>query len=104
MKWYGRSLRGNVDRNAICCQKGTISKRVVPYVGTWIEIQYDPLIERMLGTVVPYVGTWIEICCTIRAQRKSKVVPYVGTWIEICSDSVMVFTALSRSFPTWERG
>ena len=33
---------------------------VVPYVGTWIEI--DLFRSNLLGClVVPYVGTWIEI-------------------------------------------
>ena len=33
---------------------------VVPYVGTWIEIGINWLINCTI-TVVPYVGTWIEI-------------------------------------------
>ena len=32
-----RSLRGNVDRNVMELQHG-LRGRVVPYVGTWIEI------------------------------------------------------------------
>ena len=34
--------------------------RVVPYVGTWIEI-YKERRYKDSPTVVPYVGTWIEI-------------------------------------------
>ena len=33
---------------------------VVPYVGTWIEMDYYSLLERE-EQVVPYVGTWIEM-------------------------------------------
>ena len=34
--------------------------KVVPYVGTWIEIQEAKVRDSDLD-VVPYVGTWIEI-------------------------------------------
>ena len=33
---------------------------VVPYVGTWIEIN-EPRTHDTQQLVVPYVGTWIEI-------------------------------------------
>ena len=33
--------------------------------------------------VVPYVGTWIEICSVWSVYWMPAVVPYVGTWIEI---------------------
>ena len=33
---------------------------VVPYVGTWIEIQHRFFLLAF-GDVVPYVGTWIEM-------------------------------------------
>ena len=82
--------------------------RVVPYVGTWIEILY-PEVLRSATPVVPYVGTWIEIQQLGLGHRLScrrslrgnvdrnrlplilrwlggiLVVPYVGTWIEIFS-------------------
>ena len=35
----GRSLRGNVDRNAFRYSDWTRLYYVVPYVGTWIEIK-----------------------------------------------------------------
>ena len=79
--------------------------RVVPYVGTWIEIRPSRTSGEM-RSVVPYVGTWIEIssswyvvlvslCRSLRGnvdrnflsmlepEREPEVVPYVGTWIEI---------------------
>ena len=48
-----------MDRNIIPAA-GRAAARVVPYVGTWIEIlpQFLQCVEK---TVVPYVGTWIEI-------------------------------------------
>ena len=55
-----RSLRGNVDRNLDIVLVVLIRLNVVPYVGTWIEIE-TPLDSWHLGDVVPYVGTWIEI-------------------------------------------
>ena len=36
-----------------------------------------------MDLVVPYVGTWIEINFIRRRFKVSIVVPYVGTWIEI---------------------
>ena len=33
--------------------------------------------------VVPYVGTWIEIWLAAAKSLNRLVVPYVGTWIEI---------------------
>ena len=55
----GRSLRGNVDRNnSYIATYGDI--KVVPYVGTWIEMRKTGKLTIVLS-VVPYVGTWIEI-------------------------------------------
>ena len=34
-----RSLRGNVDRNGVVSPDARLQRPVVPYVGTWIEIQ-----------------------------------------------------------------
>ena len=34
-------------------------------------------------TVVPYVGTWIEMEVNGMMSTYTCVVPYVGTWIEI---------------------
>ena len=75
----GRSLRGNVDRN--------------------IEGLNVDAVDR----VVPYVGTWIEIHGHGQSAPSGHVVPYVGTWIEITMSTVPNKDA-SRSFPTWERG
>ena len=36
--WCSRSLRGNVDRNLPMIPNKTIRNKVVPYVGTWIEM------------------------------------------------------------------
>ena len=36
------------------------TRRVVPHVGTWIEINWK-LIYMTMNMVVPHVGTWIEI-------------------------------------------
>ena len=40
---YRRSLRGNVDRNIALIYSNVISIIVVPYVGTWIEIDRTSL-------------------------------------------------------------
>ena len=32
--------------------------------------------------VVPYIGTWIETAGAIICIAGSQVVPYIGTWIE----------------------
>ena len=47
----------------------SITFAVVPYVGTWIEIQVSGK-EEPTGSVVPYVGTWIEIYLIDRRSRK----------------------------------
>ena len=33
--------------------------------------------------VVPLVGTWIEISVKVKGYQRKGVVPLVGTWIEI---------------------
>ena len=43
---YSRSLRGNVDRNADDSVKEFL-KRVVPYVGTWIEMYTSETINNI---------------------------------------------------------
>ena len=55
-------------------------KKVVPYIGTWIEtvicfITYSRLL------VVPYIGTWIETVDNRYACPSESVVPYIGTCI-----------------------
>ena len=81
-----------------------IGIKVVPLVGTWIEISKHAICVFPIH-VVPLVGTWIEIVkilveMTIRTRRSpcgnvdwngsvyphilnGLVVPLVGTWIEI---------------------
>ena len=58
--YISRSLRGNVDRNLNHLGKPVHILRVVPYVGTWIEIMRW-MTTQWRRYVVPYVGTWIEI-------------------------------------------
>ena len=48
-----RSLRGNVDRNSRN-RRMAVRRRVVPYVGTWIEIVIA-IIKRMTDKSFP---TW----------------------------------------------
>ena len=64
---------------------------VVPYVGTWIEIEVHPRGTQLLP-VVPYVGTWIEMCCRKRRVWGTQVVPYVGTWIEMVRPSMGILS------------
>ena len=59
---------------------------VVPYVGTWIEIDTENP-KSWMYAVVPYVGTWIEIARYSAFSHPARVVPYVGTWIEISMPS-----------------
>ena len=75
-----RSLRGNVDRN---------------FLGIDGKV-------RSRHHVVPYVGTWIEMNMSQEAFGERLVVPYVGTWIEIYEEIAQGI--LDESFPTWERG
>ena len=79
--WARRSLRGNVDRNTSIVRLRS-ARRVVPYVGTWIEI-LDPGENLGEKAVVPYVGTWIEMQSIPETNWALTVVPYVGTWIEM---------------------
>ena len=76
--------------------------RVVPLVGTWIEINQH-VWNNKDGEVVPLVGTWIEIISFLALLNSSFVVPLVGTWIEIPFIE-LVKTDLDVSFPLWERG
>ena len=38
--------------------------------------------------VVPFVGTWIEMQRKQADKSKEKVVPFVGTWIEIHKSAI----------------
>mgnify|MGYP006954138204 CR=1 FL=1 len=99
-----RSLRGNVDRNLRCRSRFPDARPVVPYVGTWIEIdirlkqnirKYGRSLRGNVDRnaalmapppyfpVVPYVGTWIEMLWIQAPWPFPQVVPYVGTWIEM---------------------
>ena len=40
-------------------------------------------VVRDFTRVVPLVGTWIEIAISLSAPPIAAVVPLVGTWIEI---------------------
>ena len=90
-----------MDRNILSYAQDDSFTRVVPYVGTWIEIG-TYFVQGFVDGVVPYVGTWIEILVLCPLLRKAQVVPYVGTWIEISMRSISC--PVSVSFPTWERG
>ena len=56
-------------------------RRVVPYIGTWIET-YLIVFIISIQMVVPYIGTWIETSGTTTTPASPTVVPYIGTWIE----------------------
>ena len=43
----------------------------------------DTMRLRLYFHVVPYVGTWIEMQIRFKDFDKVCVVPYVGTWIEM---------------------
>ena len=47
--------------------------------------------------VVPYVGTWIEMVDLYRDALKGDVVPYVGTWIEMMILLLQRFAMFGRS-------
>ena len=97
-----RSLRGNVDRN-LSNQKKHTDTRVVPYVGTWIEIRTEPS-ESLPGRGRSLRGNVDRnSLCLVVAITHIAVVPYVGTWIEIFIMSYAKDDAFT-SFPTWERG
>ena len=40
--------------------------KVVPYIGTWIETNYE-LKSLIAQYVVPYIGTWIETFLEVSA-------------------------------------
>ena len=75
--------------------------RVVPLVGTWIEIAVD-VDNPNLTAVVPLVGTWIEIRKHPKTPVWTFVVPLVGTWIEICGSCPK--KRCNKSSPSWGRG
>ena len=99
-------------------------KRVVPYVGTWIEIAMLSFWKTARG-VVPYVGTWIEIGLkgeqgpqgpgrSLRGNVDRNIVgelnEALGTGRSLRGNvdrnlPIAVFFGFGHmSFPTWERG
>ena len=78
--------------------------KVVPLLGTWIEMPFVESSCEGSENVVPLLGTWIEIVLNLLAQANfSIVVPLLGTWIEIRMAKVGKWI-LAKSFPYWERG
>ena len=69
---------------------------VVPYVGTWIEIQFGTMTgEQMTGRSLR--GN-VDRNSNIGEQPiLNKVVPYVGTWIEIHHITRRICTRFRRS-------
>ena len=55
---------------------------VVPFAGTWIEIDATKKNTKE-KEVVPFAGTWIEIYKNNSDNLEYYVVPFAGTWIEI---------------------
>ena len=51
----GRSLRGNVDRNLLQSRSEPLNSSVVPYVGTWIEMETA---EVNIRSIYPSFPTW----------------------------------------------
>ena len=66
-------------------------------MGTWIEISFSSRQQKYRGKVVPYVGTWIEIENRENKKTIGFVVPYVGTWIEISYVDVKIISWMRRS-------
>ena len=106
---WSRSLRGNVDRNALrplilsanSCRslRGNVDRNRTEeehhsgFQGRSLRGNVDRNVS-VLGhaftstSVVPYVGTWIEIVLLASPAVYSLVVPYVGTWIEISNSKL----------------
>ena len=62
--WSGRSLRGNVDRNRL--DDATMSQTVSRSLrGNVDRNTTEGGMADLIGKVVPYVGTWIEIETTV---------------------------------------
>ena len=76
-----RSLRGNVDRNSRN-RRMAVRRRVVPYVGTWIEMLMSVSL-LMMSTGRSLRGNVDRNPSQRPGVIGAIVVPYVGTWIEI---------------------
>ena len=76
--------------------------RVVPYVGTWIEIRTSGEM-RSTYEVVPYVGTWIEIFA-YRANQDVKTRRSLRGNVDRNNMTEAEKDRNWQSFPTWERG
>ena len=57
--------------------------RVVPYVGTWIEILLETLLSLRMWRRSLRGNVDRNICRAWDIYNQRRVVPYVGTWIEI---------------------
>ena len=55
LSFTGRSLRGNVDRNLLQSRSEPLNSSVVPYVGTWIEMETA---EVNIRSIYPSFPTW----------------------------------------------
>ena len=64
------------------CSQLVNRSRVVPRMGTWVEISTGTL---LLGvpSVVPRMGTWVEIPPRGLQAAGGAVVPRMGTWVEM---------------------
>ena len=70
---------------------------VVPFAGTWIEMNVWHL-ERKQNTVVPLAGTWIEVYIILSSSNFILVVPLAGTRIEMSVLPWQTRWPMSRSF------
>ena len=51
---------------------------------TWeCGLKWNKRLLWLLDRVTPYVGVWIEMCYNLLIERWRRVTPYVGVWIEI---------------------
>ena len=77
-----RSLRGNVDRND-CVGTSPQYSYVVPYVGTWIEMDKWAAEKVKASEGRSLRGNVDRNPLPVLYVTQTSVVPYVGTWIEI---------------------
>ena len=71
-------------------------KKVVPYIGTWIET-FRLHNHQCRRDVVPYIGTWIETPDGSYGFYDAQVVPYIGTWIETLAQDQAAVNPKSRT-------
>ena len=120
----GRSLIGNVDWNR-CFRERFQAHRVVPLLGTWIEIRRTARHTAARWQSFPYWERGLKWDKLVKRWSSTTVVPLLGTWIEIDMIAVLLFFLSCRSlignvdwnsqdlsqscwfpssFPYWERG